>query len=64
MFGMSYAIDALFLDRNDVVVGLVQTLKPGQMSRICWKAKSCLELPAGTISGTDTKLGDKVEFGQ
>jgi len=60
MFGMAYAIDAVFLDHEGVVVGLVENLKPGSISKTFWKAKGCLELPAGTLSGTDTRLGDTI----
>jgi uncharacterized membrane protein (UPF0127 family) len=62
MFGMVYAIDAIFLDGDNVVVGLVSSIKPGHISRVFWKAKACLELPAGTISGTGTDLGDKLDI--
>jgi uncharacterized membrane protein (UPF0127 family) len=62
MFGMSYAIDAVFIDAQSAVVGLVEAIKPGQLSPMFRKAKACLELPAGTISGTGTKLGDKIEL--
>ena len=62
MFGMTYAIDVIFLDANNVVVGIVSQIKPGRLSRIFWKAKGCLELPAGTISNTGTGVGDQVEI--
>jgi len=60
MFGMTYAIDAVFLDKNDVVVGLVKEIKPGRMSSVYFRAARCLELPAGTISNTMTEVGDKL----
>jgi len=60
MFGMRFAIDAIFLDKNGVVVGILENFAPGKMSRIFGKAKSCLELPAGTINKTSTTLGDVV----
>ncbi len=60
MFGMKFAIDAIFLDKNGVVVGILEDFAPGKMSRIFGKAKSCLELPAGTVKKTGTTLGDVV----
>lgn len=60
MFGMSYAIDAVFIDQNDHVVGLVDSIKPGCLSPVFVRAKSCLELPAGTVKCTGTTLGDLV----
>jgi len=60
MFGMKFAIDALFLDKNGVVVGILEDFAPGKMSRIFSRAKTCLELPAGTIKKTGTTLGDVI----
>lgn len=60
MFGMRFAIDAVFLDKNGVVVGVLENFAPGKLSKIFGKAKSCLELPAGTVKKTGTTLGDVV----
>ena len=60
MFGMTYAIDVVFLDRNLKVVGLVESIGPGKLSAYYGAARSCLELPAGTISDTATQLGDAI----
>lgn len=62
MFGMKYAIDALFIDKNGLVVGLVHSIKPGALSKVYGKAAACLELPAGTLSESGTVLGDKIAF--
>jgi uncharacterized membrane protein (UPF0127 family) len=62
MFGMGYSIDAIFVDANNVVVGIVSEIKPGRISRVFWKARGCLELPGGTISSTGTVVGDKLEI--
>lgn len=60
MFGMHYAIDVVFLDRAYNVVGLVQDIEPGKMSKVYGKARSALELPSGTIAATGTALGDRL----
>lgn len=60
--GMSYAIDAVFLDSTNNVVGVISDFKPGQISAIYWKAVNCLELPAGTIAQSSTVIGDKIDF--
>ncbi len=59
-FGMRFAIDALFLDREARVLKQVESLPPGRLAfgplgRL-WRpwALQCLELPAGTLAG----LGD------
>jgi hypothetical protein len=57
MFGMKYAIDCVFLDGDSKVVGLVETIAPGQMSQVFGQAKQCLE-PAGVIAASATQLGD------
>ncbi len=61
MVGMMYAIDAVFIDRKNTVVGLVRNIKPFQFSSCFFKAESCLELPAGTINSTGTALGDELK---
>jgi uncharacterized membrane protein (UPF0127 family) len=58
MFWMSYAIDAIFLDKNTRVVGLVQEIKPWRTSKVFLHATACVELPAGTIANSDTRIGD------
>ncbi len=56
---MSYSIDAIFLDKQNIVVGLLHTFAPGKISSI-YKAHSCLELPPGTIRATNTTIGDQL----
>lgn len=60
MFGMKYALDVIFVDKNDVVVGLVENIAPGKLSRIFWKASYAIELPVGTITATQTQVGDQI----
>jgi len=60
MFGMKFAIDALFLDKDGVVVAILEDFAPGKMSRIFSRAKTCLELPAGTVKRTGTTIGDVI----
>jgi uncharacterized membrane protein (UPF0127 family) len=62
MIGMKYAIDAVFLDRDWRVVGLADRLAPWRFSPVYRKSRTCLELPAGTITNTATKLGDQIEL--
>jgi uncharacterized membrane protein (UPF0127 family) len=62
MFWMTYAIDALFISKEGVVVGLAERLKPWRVSPAFKGSNSCLELPAGTISSTGTQIGDKIEM--
>lgn len=64
MVGMQYAIDALFLDKQLKVVGVVHSIEPGQLSRNYMSARSCLELPAGVLKETGTAEGDQIVVGQ
>jgi uncharacterized membrane protein (UPF0127 family) len=61
-FGMAYSIDALFLDKENIVIATLSNLKPGQLSQLYWQARSCLELPAGTIAQSGTAIGDHLQF--
>jgi len=45
------------------VVGAEENLAPGRFAAIRWKAKTVLELPAGTIRRTRTRLGDHIDIG-
>ena len=58
MFFMRFPIDVVFVDKAYKVVGLVKSIKPFQLSRIFLKAYFAIELKAGTIDATGTKIGD------
>jgi uncharacterized membrane protein (UPF0127 family) len=59
-FWMRYAFDALFLNRQGVVVHAISRMRPFRASRLVFSAHAVLELPAGTIEATDTIPGDRV----
>ncbi len=60
-FGMQFAIDVLFLDRNHKVLRIRPEMGRGRIS-VCLRAHSVLELPAGTAAATGTVPGDQLEF--
>lgn len=62
MFFMRFAIDVVFVDPKNCVVGLVENIKPFAMSRMYWQADRAVELPSGTIAQTQTSLGDHIQF--
>lgn len=64
MFFMKFSIDAVFVDKNKVVVGLAEKIKPFQMSPIFFKAQDVIELPEGKIRETKTRLGDQIALQQ
>lgn len=50
MFFMKYAIDVVFIDKDNRVVRLVEGLAPGKISPKVREAQSVIELPVGTIA--------------
>lgn len=61
-FAMRFPIDAVYLDRDRIVVHIQEGLKPWRMAAIRIHAESVLELPVGTISESQTVLGDRVDI--
>jgi len=61
-FGMRYEFDALFVDPGGTVVGVRRRFRKNRISPIFWDAMGVLELPAGTIDRTETRVGDVIEF--
>src|SRR5439155_17289430 len=59
---MRFPIDAVFLDRNDVVVRMVSRLEPGRIS-LARRAHSVVELAAGVLATRDVAIGDRLYFG-
>lgn len=60
MLFMRFAIDVLFVDKNNRVVKAISSIKPFHFSPIYLKSKLAIELPADTISSTLTKEGDTI----
>jgi uncharacterized membrane protein (UPF0127 family) len=59
---MGYPIDALYLDRGNVVVHLEQKLAPWRFAPVKLSAATVLEVPASTVADTQTQVGDQIEF--
>jgi uncharacterized membrane protein (UPF0127 family) len=58
--GMSFPIDALYLDREQRVVAIEQNLPPGRIASVLFRARTVLELPAGTVRRSATRVGDHI----
>jgi uncharacterized membrane protein (UPF0127 family) len=58
---MRFAIDALFLDDEGVVVRMVGNLEPGRIA-IARRAHSVVELASGTIAERGIAVGDRLYF--
>ena len=61
-FAMRFPIDVLYLNREKAVVHLEQNLKPWRVAPVRMNAASVLELPANTLSDTQTAVGDQIEI--
>ena len=60
-FFMRFAIDVIFLDRQNRVRKIRPHLQPWRLSA-CLVAQSVLELPVGTVERTLTATGDQLVF--
>jgi uncharacterized protein len=56
-FFMNYPIDVVYLNGNNEIVGLDESMKPAKVGKIHRKAKSVLELPPGTIRNAEMQVG-------
>ncbi|MGB8888607.1 MAG: DUF192 domain-containing protein [Candidatus Korobacteraceae bacterium] len=61
-FGMRFAIDVIALDRHLRVRGLWENLGPFRIAGLSWKTVCILELPAGVIRDSATRIGDQLEI--
>jgi len=59
-FGMKFPIDLIYLDRK-LRVRKVRSAVPATRISVCFSAHSVIELPAGTITATQTSPGDMIE---
>lgn len=60
MFGMRFPIDAVFLDRRQRVIRLVPDLAPWRVVPLVLRARSVVELPAGTAARAGLKVGRRL----
>ena len=62
MFFMTFPIDAVFVAKDGTVLHLVRAIKPWRISRYVFGARAVLELPAGSIEESATRVGDRLIF--
>lgn len=60
--GMSFPIDVVYLDKGHRVIHLSHSLPPFRIAALKLKARSVIELPAGTLAQTQTSVGDVLEI--
>ncbi len=61
-FAMRFPIDAVYLDRDRIVIHIEEALKPWRLAAVRIQAASVLELPTGTIRESKTVVGDQVDI--
>lgn len=61
-FFMRYPIDVILLDGDDRVVYAKLSLKPYRVTPFLLKARTAVEMPAGTLQDGSVSYGDKLIF--
>lgn len=59
-FGMKFAIDVLFLDKEMKITKIVSRLKPYRMAFAPFSTRDTLELASGVLKPHDLNVGDKI----
>ena len=60
MFFMRFAIDALYVSGDGIVLRVVPHLRPWRLGPIVLRSRYVVELPAGTAARTGTQPGDQL----
>jgi uncharacterized membrane protein (UPF0127 family) len=59
--GMSFSIDAVYLDARGAVVRAYHGLAPFRVASLDPRTRSVVEFPAGTLKATGTEVGDLLD---
>ena len=62
MIFMRFPIDAVFVGRGRLVVGVRERMRPWLPVAGSRGAAEVLELPAGTVARTGTQVGDELSY--
>jgi uncharacterized protein len=57
--GMKFAIDVVFVARDGTVLRIDQSVPPGRI-RLCWRARSIIEMSAGWASEMGLRCGVRI----
>ncbi len=60
-FFMAFSFDAIFLDKNNEVVHIINAMPANRISPIVRRSHSVLEVPAGKVQATMTIVGDTID---
>ncbi|MBN2498604.1 MAG: DUF192 domain-containing protein [Deltaproteobacteria bacterium] len=61
-FFMRFVFDAAFADARGEVLHVIHCMRPWRISRIVPRAQVVIELPAGVLEQTGTRVGDRIRF--
>jgi uncharacterized membrane protein (UPF0127 family) len=59
---MRFPIDVIFLSNQKSIIHMVESMKPFRITKYVSESRSVIELPANTITTTQTQVGDRVEI--
>jgi uncharacterized membrane protein (UPF0127 family) len=59
-FGMRFAIDVVFANKDGLVLKCCPAVRPGRLAG-CFSAFAVIELPAGAIERSETRVNDAIE---
>ena len=62
--GMKFPIDVVYLDSGYRAIHVCHSLHPFRIAAVKLKARSVVELPAGTLAQTQTSVGDVLEISE
>lgn len=61
-FFMRFPIDVLFVDRNNRITHVIESIKPWKVSKVVWNSSHVIELPPGTVKLSKTQIGDTISL--
>ncbi|MDV3428406.1 MAG: DUF192 domain-containing protein [Bacillota bacterium] len=61
-FFMNYDIDVLYLDKNNVILDIDESIKPGKIGKKVKGAAAVIELQGGKIRKSNIKIGQAIEI--
>ena len=59
---MGFPIDVLHVDRTCVVRRVMAKLPPNRFGPIVWRSSFVVELPAGVVQASGTRVGDRLSL--
>jgi uncharacterized membrane protein (UPF0127 family) len=61
-FGMRVAIDVAYLDARGCILRISESMPPWRLGPIVRGVRDVLELPTGTLTRAETRVGDQLEL--